>query len=94
MARSSRVATKGIVAEISTHPSSPRGGWRRFARARNAASELRHVELDEAAALLVLIAKEDPASLDAAALGFLGHACLKRSFITLDDAQLLIARLV
>jgi hypothetical protein len=56
--------------------------------ARLAASDLRHVELDEAAVLLVLIAREDPEKLDAAAVRFLGRACLERSFITLDDAQL------
>jgi hypothetical protein len=59
--------------------------------ARTAASDLPHVGLDEAAALLVLIAREDPAKLDAAAVRFLGRACLERSFITLDDAQLLAA---
>jgi hypothetical protein len=59
--------------------------------ARTAASDLAHVGLDEAAALLVLIASEDPARLDAAAVRFLGRACLERSFITLGDAQLLVA---
>jgi hypothetical protein len=59
--------------------------------ARTAASDLPHVGLDEAAALLVLIAQEDPAKLNAAAVRFLGRACLERSFITLDDAQLLVA---
>jgi hypothetical protein len=48
-------------------------------------------DLDEAAGLLVLIASEDPAKLDAAAVRFLGRACLERPFITLDDAQLLVA---
>ncbi|MDP9257550.1 MAG: hypothetical protein M3Q31_13470 [Actinomycetota bacterium] len=57
--------------------------------ARTAASDLPHVGLDEAAALLVLIASEDPGKLDAAAVRFLGRACLERSFITLSDAQLL-----
>ena len=47
-------------------------------------------ELDEAAALLVLITREDPEKLEAAAVRFLGRACLERSFITLDDAQLLV----
>jgi hypothetical protein len=59
--------------------------------ARTAASELRLVELDEAAALLVLIAQRDPARFDAAAVRFLGRACLERSFISLDDAHLLLA---
>lgn len=59
--------------------------------ARVAASDLPHVGLDEAAALLVLIAREDPEKLDAAAVRFLGRACLERSFITLSDAQLLVA---
>jgi len=59
--------------------------------ARAAASDLRHVELDEAAPLLVLIASSDPEKLDAAAVRFLGRACLERSFITLDDAQWLLA---
>jgi hypothetical protein len=59
--------------------------------ARTAASDLPHVGFDEAAALLVLIAREDPEKLDAAAVRFLGRACLERSFITLDDAQLLLA---
>jgi hypothetical protein len=59
--------------------------------ARAAAADLRHVDLDEAAALLVLIASEDRAKLDAAAVRFLGRACLERSFITLSDAQLLAA---
>ena len=59
--------------------------------ARTAAGDLPHVGLDEAAALLVLIASADPGKLDAAAVRFLGRACLERSFITLDDAQLLVA---
>jgi hypothetical protein len=59
--------------------------------ARTAAADLPHVGLDEAAGLLVLIASEDPTKLDAAAVRFLGRACLERSFITLDDAQLLVA---
>jgi hypothetical protein len=59
--------------------------------ARVAAGDLPHVGLDEAAALLVLIAEKDPEKLDAAAVRFLGRACLERSFITLDDAQLLVA---
>jgi hypothetical protein len=56
-----------------------------------AASDLPHVGLDEAAALLVLIATQDPEKLDTAAVRFLGRACLERPFITLDDAQLLVA---
>jgi hypothetical protein len=59
--------------------------------ARTAASDLPHVALEEAAALLVLIAGEDPEKLDAAAVRFLGRACLERSFITLADAHLLVA---
>jgi hypothetical protein len=59
--------------------------------ARGAALELPHVGLDEAAGLLVLIARQDPERLQAAAVRFLGRACLERSFITLDDAQLLVA---
>jgi hypothetical protein len=59
--------------------------------ARTAASDLPHVGLDEAAALLVLIASSDREKLDAAAVRFLGRACLERPFITLDDAQLLAA---
>jgi hypothetical protein len=59
--------------------------------ARTAAADLPHVDLQEAAALLVLIARADPEKLDAAAVRFLGRACLERSFITLDDAQLLVA---
>jgi hypothetical protein len=59
--------------------------------ARTAAPDLPHVDLEEAAALLVLIARHDPEKLDAAAVRFLGRACLERSFITLDDAQLLVA---
>ena len=59
--------------------------------ARAAASDLRHIELDEAAPLLVLIASSDPAKLDAAAVRFLGRACLERPFITLDDARWLSA---
>ena len=50
-----------------------------------------HVAVEEAAALLVLIAREDPGRLDAAAVRFLGRACLERSFITLADAQFLAA---
>ena len=49
-----------------------------------AAADLRHVDLDEAAALLALIAAKDPEKLDAAAVRFLGRACLERSFITLS----------
>jgi hypothetical protein len=59
--------------------------------ARTAASELPHVGLDEAAALLALIALKDPEKLEPAAVRFLGRACLERSFITLDDAHLLVA---
>ena len=59
--------------------------------ARAAAADLRHVELEEAAGLLVLIADSDPSKLDAAAVRFLGRACIERSFITLADAQLLAA---
>jgi hypothetical protein len=57
--------------------------------ARSAAVDLAHVPLDEAAGLLVLIARSDPQKLDAAAVRFLGRACLERSFITLADAQFL-----
>jgi hypothetical protein len=59
--------------------------------ARTAAGDLPHVGLDEAAALLILIAREDPEKLDAAAVRFLGRACLERSFITLADAQFVAA---
>ena len=59
--------------------------------ARVAAGDLPHVGLDEAAALLLLIACEDPARLEATAVRFLGGACLERSFITLDDVQFLVA---
>jgi hypothetical protein len=59
--------------------------------ARTAAGELPHVGLEEAAALLVLIAHDDPRKLDAAAVRFLGRVCLERSFITLSDAHLLVA---
>jgi hypothetical protein len=59
--------------------------------ARAAAADVRHVELEDAAALLVLIAEVDPSKLDAAAVRFLGRACIERSFITLADAQLLAA---
>jgi hypothetical protein len=59
--------------------------------ARVAAGDLPHVGLDEAAALLVLIASSDPGTFDAAAVRFLGRACLERSFIALDDAALLAA---
>ena len=38
-----------------------------------------------------MIAREDPTKLDAAAVRFLGRACLERPFITLADAQLLVA---
>jgi hypothetical protein len=64
---------------------------RDLAAARAAAGDLPHVGLDEAAALLVLIARDDPKRLDAAAVRFLGRSCLERSFITLADAQLLAA---
>jgi hypothetical protein len=59
--------------------------------ARTAAAELPHVGLDEAAALLVLIARENPERFQPAAVRFLGRACLERSFITLGDVQLLVA---
>lgn len=59
--------------------------------ARVAASDLHHVELDEAAGLLVLIAAGDPARFDSAAVRFLGRACLERSFLTLADTHLLVA---
>jgi hypothetical protein len=58
------------------------------------ASELQHVGLEEAARLLVLIASSDAAKRDAATVRFLGQACLERPFITLADAQLLVAGLV
>lgn len=58
---------------------------------RTAAAEIPHVDLDEAADILLLIAHEDATKLDAAAVRFLGRACLERSFITLADAQLLVA---
>ena len=66
-----------------TSPKRPVGG--------TAAGDLPHVGLEEAACLLLLIARDDPQKLDAAAVRFLGRACLERSFITLDDAQLLVA---
>ena len=47
--------------------------------------------LDDAAALLALIASADPEKFDSAAVRFLGRACLERSFIRLDDVQLLVA---
>jgi hypothetical protein len=59
--------------------------------ARTAAGELRHVELEDAAGLLLLIAREDPDRFDAAAVRFLGRACLERSFVTLGDARFLAA---
>ena len=59
--------------------------------ARSAAATLEHIELDEAAGLLLLIAAGHPEQLDAAAVRFLGRACLERSFATLADAQLLVA---
>ena len=59
--------------------------------ARAAALDLQHIDLNEAAPLLVLIASADPAKLDAAAVRFLGRACLERSFISLADAQWLAA---
>ena len=62
-----------------------------LAAARAAAADLRHVDLDEAAGLLALIAADDPERLDAAAVRFLGRACLERSFATLADAHLLVA---
>jgi hypothetical protein len=37
------------------------------------------------------VLRKDPAKLDAAAVRFLGRACLERSFITPGDAQLLAA---
>jgi hypothetical protein len=57
--------------------------------ARAAAADLPHVGLEEAAELLMLIATKDPQKLDAAAVRFLGRACLERPFITLADTQLL-----
>ena len=59
--------------------------------ARTAAAELPRVDLDEAASLVVLIARENPTALDASAVRFLGRARLERSFNTLDDAQFLVA---
>ena len=56
-----------------------------------AAAELPRVDLDEAASLVVLIARENPTALDASAVRFLGRARLERSFNTLDDAQFLVA---
>jgi hypothetical protein len=40
-----------------------------------------------------LIASSGPAKLDAAAVRFIGRACLEESFITPTDAQLLAASL-
>jgi hypothetical protein len=59
--------------------------------ARTAAADLPHVALDEAAALVALIALERPETLDAAAVRFLGRVCLERPWVTLTDAQLLVA---
>ena len=59
--------------------------------ARVAAGDLPLVGLEEASALLVLIASSDVGTFDAAAVRFLGRACLERSFITLDDARFLAA---
>jgi hypothetical protein len=59
--------------------------------ARTAAFDLQHVDLEEAADLLVLIALKDPQKLDAAAVRFLGRACVEHTFITLADAQFLVA---
>jgi hypothetical protein len=41
--------------------------------------------------LLILIARAEPAKLDAAAVRFAGRACIERPFIALADAQLLVA---
>jgi hypothetical protein len=59
--------------------------------ARTAAAEIPQVGLDEAVDLILLIAHHEPTKLDAAAVRFLGRACLERSFITLTDAQFLLA---
>ena len=64
-------------------------GWADGRRASHRGRDLPHVDLDEAAALLVLIASNDPQRLDAAAVRFLGRACLGCRFIKLSDTQLL-----
>jgi hypothetical protein len=58
--------------------------------ARTAASELPQVGLEEAAALLALIAVREPERLEPAAVRFLGRVCLERS-PALEDARLLAA---
>jgi hypothetical protein len=58
--------------------------------ARTAASELPHVGLEDAAALLALIAVREPDRLEPAAVRFLGRVCLERA-PALEDARLLAA---
>jgi hypothetical protein len=58
--------------------------------ARTAASELPHVGLQDAAALLVLIAAREPDRLEPAAVRFLGRVCLEQA-PALEDARLLAA---
>ncbi len=58
--------------------------------ARTAASELPHVALDDAAALLALIATREPERLEPAAVRFLGRVCLEQA-PALEDARLLAA---
>ena len=40
-------------------------------------ADLRHIDLEEAASLLLLIAREDPEKLAEAVVRFLGRACLE-----------------
>jgi hypothetical protein len=78
-------------AGISGRPPSPPPAGGDLLAARVAASDLRHVDLEEAAALLMLIVSEGPEKLDAAAVRFLGARAWSDPFITLDDARLLAA---
>ena len=58
--------------------------------ARTAAAELPHVGLEDAAALLVLIASREPERLEPAVVRFLGRVCLEQA-PSLEDARLLAA---
>jgi|KBSMisStaDraftv2_1062788.scaffolds.fasta_scaffold13489_5 hypothetical protein len=61
-----------------------------LAAARVAAGDLPHVGLDEAAALLALIASSDPERLEPASVRFLGRVCVERA-PALEDARMLAA---
>jgi hypothetical protein len=55
---------------------------------RAAAAELRHVELDDALAICVVLLDSEPERYEPAAVRFLGRMLIERGGLTLADAEL------